>query len=98
MELAELSSAPQTWASGATCLVFVQQHALVLFRIYRAIVQLAVVEEDLDERRALVDGALDQRFRERVLDVLLQRATQRASTVAAVGERLVEDPLLGLVV
>src|ERR1017187_780964 len=36
-------------------------------------------------------GALDQRFRERIFDVLLQRATQRARAIAAVAASLLED-------
>src|SRR5581483_1478069 len=59
--------------------------------------QLVVLEKNLDEGRAHGDRALDQRFRERVLDVLLQGPAQRASAVAAVGERLIQDPLLGFV-
>src|SRR6516162_7679289 len=57
-----------------TSLVFVQQHALCLFRIYRAVEELVVFEEDLDERGARRDRALDQRLGQRVFDVLLQRS------------------------
>ncbi len=42
------------------------------------------------------EGALDERLRQRVFDVLLQRATQRTRAVAAIDHRLVEDPLAGV--
>ena len=75
----------------------VQQDAFRLFGIDRAVKQLVVFEEDLDEGGAGGDGALDQRLRQRVFDVFLQGAAERARAVAAIGEGLVEDPLLGVV-
>src|ERR1019366_5097485 len=78
-------------------LFLVQQDAFGLLRVYWAVEELVVFEEDLDEGGARGDGALDQRLRQRVFDVLLQGAAQRARTVAAVGEGLVENPLLGIV-
>src|ERR1700681_2615364 len=76
-------------------LVLVQQHAFL--RVHRTVVQLVVLEEDLDERRPRGDGALDQRLRQRIFDVLLQGTPQRTRAVAAIAECLIEDPLLGLV-
>src|SRR4029077_2893478 len=58
----------------ASLAVLVQQHAFRFLRVHRTVVQLVAVEEDFDERGARGDRALDERFRERVLDVLLQRA------------------------
>src|ERR1700675_678753 len=78
-------------------LVLVQQHALGLLRVQRTVVQLVVLEEDLDERRPRGDGALDQRLRQRIFDVLLQGTPQRTRAVAAIAVCLTEDPLLGLV-
>ena len=41
-----------------------------------------VLEEDLDERRPRGDGALDQRLRQRIFDVLLQElVASREATV-----------------
>src|SRR5579864_7948745 len=77
--------------------VLVQQHAFRLFRIDRTVEELVVFEEDLDERGTRGDRALDQRLGQRVFDVLLQRAAERTSSVGAVGQGLVEDPLLGIV-
>ena len=54
-------------------------------------------EEDLDERRPGRDRALDQRFRQRIFDVLLQGAAQWTGSVAAVGQSLVQNPLLRFV-
>src|SRR5215469_6407211 len=68
-------------------LVAVQQHSLDLLFTDGAIEELIVFEVDLNERRALREGALDERLRERVLNVLLQRATQRTRTVAAIDHR-----------
>src|SRR5207244_3483354 len=68
-----------------------------LLRIHRAIVQLIAFEENLDERRARGDRALDQGLRKRIFNVFLERPAQRARAVAAVGERLVEYPLLSFV-
>src|SRR5260370_37402611 len=76
-------------------LVLVQQHTLALLRVLRTVVQLVVLEEDLDERRPRGDGALDQRLRQRIFDVLLQSPPQRTRAVAAIAECLTEDPLLG---
>src|SRR3954464_13082504 len=74
-------------------LVAVEQHAfLVLFADW-AIEEAVALEVDLDERRPRGEGALDERFRERVFDVALDGAAQRTRAVAAVRERLVEDPL-----
>src|ERR1700687_2561117 len=78
-----------------TNLVLVQQHALGFLRVHRTVVQLVVLEEDLDERRPRGDGALDQRLRQRIFDVLLQGTPQRTRAVAAIAECLTEDPLLG---
>src|SRR5262249_2500952 len=75
----------------------VQQHALVFLRVHGTVEQLVVLEEDFDERGAHIDGALNKRLRERVLNVFLQGPAQRARAVAAIGKSLVEDPLLGLV-
>ena len=58
----------------ASNLVFVQQYAFGLLRIYWTLEQLIVFEEDLDERGARGDCALDQRLGQRVFDVLLQRS------------------------
>src|SRR5579864_6760076 len=77
--------------------VLVQQHAFRLFRIDRAVEELVVFEEDLDEGGARGNCALDQRLRQRVFDVLLQGAAERARAIAAVGQGLVENPLLGVV-
>ena len=55
-------------------LAFVQQHPFGLFRVHWAVVQLVGLEEDLDERRPCGDRALDQGFRQRIFDVLLQGA------------------------
>ncbi len=46
----------------STSLALVQQHALVLFFADEAVEKLVVFEVDLDERRALRDRTLDQRF------------------------------------
>jgi hypothetical protein len=45
-----------------TISVLVWQYAFGFFRIHRPVVQLAALEENLDERRAHVDRALDQRL------------------------------------
>ena len=90
-----------TWSasrqSNLQTLVLVQQHTLGFLRVHRTVVQLVVLDEDLDERRPRVDGALDQRLRQRIFDVLLQGTPQRTRAVAAIAECLTEDPLLGLV-
>ena len=92
------SLAGRTNASAPTYELFlVQQDSFRLFGVDGAVEELVVFEEDLDEGGAGGDGALDQRLRQRVFDVFLQSAPQRARAVAAVGERLVEDPLLGVV-
>src|SRR5579863_9881482 len=77
--------------------VRVQQDSFCLFRIHRTVKELVVFEEDLNERGARGNRALDQRLRQRVFDVLLQCASQRTSSVAAVGQSLAEDPLLCVV-
>src|SRR5882672_8108555 len=81
----------------ATLLTLVQQYPFGFLRVHRTVVQFVVFEEDLDERRPGSDRALDQRFRERVFDVLLQRTPQRTRSVTAVCQRLVQDPLLRFV-
>src|SRR5208282_1549548 len=78
-------------------LAFVQQHAFGFFRVHRTVIKLVGFEEDLDERRPGSDRALDQGFRQRIFDVLLQGAAQRTRSVAAVGQRLVQNPLLRFV-
>src|SRR5712692_11956502 len=78
-------------------LVLAQQRALGFLRVHRTVVQLVVLKEDLDERRPGGDGALDQLLRQRIFDVLLQGTPQRTRAVAAVGQRLVQNPLLRLV-
>src|ERR1700721_1292889 len=77
--------------------VLVQQHALGFLRIHRTVEQLVVFEEDLDKRRPRGDRSLNQRLRQRVFNVFLQRSTQWPSAVGAVRQSLVEDPLLGLI-
>src|SRR3954469_4438249 len=74
-------------------LVAVEQHALLLLFADRAVEEAVALEVDLDERRPRGERSLDERFRERIFDVALDGATQRTRAVAAVGERLVEDPL-----
>ena len=70
----ELRSADSLGRLSPHELLFVQQHAFRLFGIDWAVEELVVFEEDLDEGRARGDGALDQRLRQRVFDVLLQGA------------------------
>src|SRR5579862_6625832 len=77
--------------------ILVQQHALGFLRIHGPVEQLVVFEENLDERWPRGDGSLNQRFRERIFDVLLQSPAQRPRTVGAIGQRLVENPLLGFI-
>ena len=58
-------------------LVFVQQDSLGFFRIlgvYWTVEQFCAVQEHLDEGWTHGERALDQRFGERVFDVLLQSA------------------------
>src|ERR1700693_5564518 len=93
----ELRSADSRGRLSPHELFLVQQDAFRLFGIDWAVEQLVVFEEDLDEGGARGDGALDQRLRQRVFDVLLQGAAERARAVAAIGQSLVEDPLLGIV-
>src|ERR1017187_10640648 len=90
------ASAPLLPSLTALTLVAVQQHALGLLLAHGAIEELVVFQVHLDERGTLRERALDERLRHRVLDVLLQRPAQRTRTVAAVHNRLVEDPLAGL--
>ena len=61
-------------ASRKQKLLLVQQDAFGLFRVYWAVEEFVVFQEDLDEGGARSDGALDQRLRQRVFDVFLQRA------------------------
>src|SRR6185312_11072783 len=56
--------------------------------------QAVAFEVNLDERRTRRDGALDQRLRQGVLNISLQGPAQRTRTIAAVGKRLVQNPLL----
>ena len=65
---------------------------------YRPIEQLVRVEIDLEEGRTILNVPGDQRLRKRIFDVPLQRAAQRTCAVAAVDQRLVENPLLRIVV
>jgi hypothetical protein len=53
---------------------FVEQHAFGFFCIHWTVVQFVRLEEDLDEGRTGRDCALDQGFRQRVFNVLLQGA------------------------
>src|ERR1039458_3971385 len=80
----------------ALTLVAVQQHTLGLLLADGAIEELVGLQVHLDECGPLRERALDEGLRQRVLDVLLQRTAQRTRTVAAVHDRLVEDPLAGL--
>src|SRR5258707_2742797 len=57
-----------------SALVLVEQHAFGFCRIHWTIEELVAVAVDLDEGRAHGEGALDERLRERVFDVFLQRA------------------------
>ena len=66
-------------------LFLVQQDAFRLFGVDWAVEELVVFEEDLDEGGTRGDGALDQRLRQWVFDVLLQGAAKRARAVAAIG-------------
>src|ERR1700680_1193572 len=77
--------------------ILVQQHALSLFRIYGPIKQLIGLQKDLNESWTRRDRALDQCLRQWVFNILLQGSTQRTRTVGAIGKRLVENPLLGLI-
>src|SRR3954464_10094390 len=93
---------PLTLASGLcisaeVSLRRVQQHAFGFLFSHRAVEETFSVEVDLDESWPRGDGALDKRFRERVLDVLLQSAPQRTCAVAAIGQSFVKDPLFGVV-
>src|SRR5919205_386118 len=73
-----------------------QQRVARLLDARGAVAELVAVAEDLDERRAF-ERALYERLRERVFDVLLQRAPERPRPVGAVGAGLLDNPLLGLV-
>src|ERR1019366_8120115 len=85
------------WPEGQLYrLVTVQQHALGLLLADGAIEELVGLQVHLDEGGPLREGALDERLRQRVLDVLLQRPAERTRTIAEVHNRLVEDPLAGL--
>src|SRR5579862_6867669 len=75
----------------------IQQNTFCLLRIDRAVEELVVFEEDFNERGAGSDRALDQRLGQRIFDVLLQCTAQRTRPVAAIGQSLVKDPLLGFV-
>ncbi len=66
--------ATERWFSPGCNLILIQQRAFLLFFAHRAIVQAVVFEVDLDERRAVADGALNQRLAQRVLDVALDGA------------------------
>lgn len=48
--------------AGQAASIAVEQHALVLLFSHRAVEELVVLEEDLDERRTRLNGALDERF------------------------------------
>src|SRR5271155_2114558 len=82
---------------NAALRILVKQNAFSFLRIHRTIKQLVVPEEDLDERRPGSNRALDQSLRQRVFDVFLQCPAQRTCAVAAVYQRLAENPLLGFV-
>src|SRR5579872_3003314 len=82
---------------GMELLRRVQQHGFIFLGVHRAVEQLVVLQEDLNERRPGANGALDQRLRERILNVLLQGPAQRTRAIAAVHQRLLQNPLLGLV-
>src|SRR6478609_6139833 len=66
-----------------------------LVRAYWAIEELVVFEIDLEEGWPLLNLSSNQRLRQRIFNVALQRAAQRTRTVAAIAESLVENPLLG---
>ena len=70
---------------------------LLAFRRDRTIEQLVVLQIHLEERRPLGNLPGDQRLRQRVFDEPLQCAAQRTRPVAAVDERLLEDPALRIV-
>ena len=57
-----------------------------------AVEDAGIAEVDFEFRRPR-QRALNQRFRERIFDVLLQRAAQRTRAVTAVGAGLLEDVL-----
>ena len=84
-----------TLLKAHTCRLLV---ARVLVRAHRAIEELVLVQVDFEERRPLLDLPRDQCLRERILNVPLQRAAQGARPVAAIGQRLLHNPLLGVVV
>src|ERR1700721_731804 len=56
-----------------------------------AIEELVVVQGDLKESRTLADAARDEGFRQRIFDITLQSTTQRAGSIAAVDQRLLEN-------
>src|SRR5437016_14534166 len=67
-------------------LVAVEQHSIAFFCAiaHRAIEQLIAFEIDLDESWTRGDGPLDQRLRQRVLNVPLQGPATRTRAVTAV--------------
>src|SRR6202522_1384201 len=92
----------QGFSQRRTCSsVAEQQNAGGLFfrhfvaRAYRPIEELVRVEIDFEECRTIVDVSGNQSLRQGVLDIALQRPAQRPRAVAAVAQRLVENPLLG---
>src|SRR6266566_10166761 len=62
--------------------------------VHRPVVERLVGDNDF-QSRGRDDLALDQRLRERVFDVLLQRAAQRPGSVGAVCAGLLQDPARG---
>ncbi len=58
---------------------------------------MVVFHVDLEERRPLGDAACDQRLRQRIFDVLLQRPAQRPRAVGTIRSCLLDNPALGVV-
>src|SRR4029077_5949781 len=56
------------------------------------------LQVDLNEGRSRGNGALDQRFRQRVFNIPLQGPAQRPRAVTAIDQRFIQNPLLGFFV
>ena len=63
------------------------------FDTRRPVIQFIAIDKHFNQRSAF-EVTLNQSFRERVFDVLLQGAAQRAGAVRAIGAGLFHDPAL----
>src|SRR6266516_5442541 len=72
-----------------------QQKIARLLDAHRPVIQFLAVQKYFNQRRT-GQVALNQRFRKRVFDVLLQSASQWAGSVRSVDAGLIYNPAFGL--